>query len=148
MRKIFTETWYTNIIQHTALYGSDWNWTSWNINQRSECRTSRTSKNEVFKITYNTYFDFKLVQISKYTFDTNKNYEIILFDNIQVVPLLSSEASFRRNIVLITVFMGVYFLCICYFAKFGMVKIERNIGYFDLFDFDFFWRLWFVNQNH
>lgn len=39
---------------------------------------------------------------------------------------------------MITVFMGVYFLCICYFAKFGMVKIERNIGYFDLFDFDFF----------
>lgn len=34
--------------------------------------------------------------------------------------------------------MGVYFLCIYYFAKFGMVKIERNIGYFDLFDFDFF----------
>lgn len=33
--------------------------------------------------------------------------------------------------------MGVYFLCICYFVKFGMVKIERNIGYFDLFDWFF-----------
>lgn len=68
------------------------------MNQRSECQTSRTSKNEVFKITYNTYFDFELVQISKYTFDTNKNYKIILFDNIQVVPLLLSEAIVSEGI--------------------------------------------------
>lgn len=49
-------------------------------------------------MTYNTYFDFELVQISKYTFDTKKNYKIILFDNIQVVPLLSSEAIVSEGI--------------------------------------------------